>query len=342
MLTGAFRVLIAGRDVTSRWQPTLESLSVTRSAREAADTAEATLADPDGRTFMPSTGDTFVAHLGHREDGTGQVFEGFVDIVRSTGSKGSGRKIEITGSSVDNKSKVKAPGLRSAADKSFADVAQEWGDKAGLSVTVAGDLSGIQRPYWIMQHESFMGWGQRIARELGASFKVIGKQGFFAPLNEGISATGKQLTPVYGTWNDNLIDWDITPIKGQPQFGKVQGRYYDINSAKWKEVEQAVKDANIDVDFRALLGSANEGNARQNANSTAKDSEREKGDGSATILGDYSAEPEAQFILRGARPGADGTYTIDSLTHSLDKSSGFKTALTLKHPTGGAGTDSRS
>lgn len=341
MLNGAFKVLIAGNDVTGRWAPTLESVSVTRAAREAADTAEATLADPDGRTFMPQTGDDFIVHLGHVETGTGQVFEGFVDSVRTSGDKQRGRKISITGSSVDNKSKVKAAGLRSEVDKSFEDVAKAWGEKAGLQITVAGDLAGEFRSYWLMQHESFMGWGQRMARELGASFKIVGRRGFFAPLNEGISATGKTLTPIYGTWDVNLLDWDITPILGRPQYGKVIGRHYDVNAAKWREVEQLVKDADIDVDFRAILGSANEANAKQQSKSTGKDSEREKGDGSATILGDYAAEPEAQFILKGAREGADGTYTIDSLTHSLDKGSGFTTALTLKHPTAGAGRDSR-
>lgn len=342
MLTGMFKVYVAGNDVTSRWNPILTSVSVTRAAREASDTADATLADPDGLTFMPKTGDNLLIYLGHAEDGVGQVFEGFVDKVRCSGGKKRGRTIAINASSVNNKSKVKAGALRSEADKTFEDVAGDWGQKAGLTVTVAGDLASEFRSYWIMQHESFMGWGQRMARELGASFKVIGNRAFFAPLNEGISATGKTLTPVYATWGDNLLDWDIEPVIGRPQYGKVQSRYYDLNAAKWREVEQAIKDADIDVDFRALIGAANEGNATQGAKSAAKESEREKGDGSVTILGDHAAEPEASLILRGARDGADGTYVIDSLTHSLDKGSGFTTALTLKHPADGAGIDTRA
>lgn len=341
MITGAFSVVVAGHDVTNRMSPTLKSLSVTRAAREATDSAELSLADPDGMTFMPATGDPVEIHLGHTPGGIGLVFEGFVDSVRSTGGKSKGRELSIACKSVDNKSKVKAPGLRSEADKTFAEVAGAWGKKAGLTVTVAGDLGGVSRDYWIMQHESFMGWGQRMARELGASFKVIGKRGFFAPLNEGISATGKQLETIRGAWGQNLLDWDITPVIGRPQFGKVVGRYYDLNSAKWREVQKAVKDAGLDVDFRALLGAANEANADQSAGSSSKDSERERGTGSATIVGDWAAEPEAQFILSGARPGADGTYTIDALTHNLSKKGGFTTSLTLKRPTGGAGVDGR-
>ncbi|WP_051960442.1 phage late control D family protein [Devosia riboflavina] len=342
LLVGRFKVFVGGVDVTSRWNPTLKSASVTRGAREASDTAQLTLADPGGQTFLPGTGDDLVVHFGNSADGLGQVFEGFVDSVRWRMDKSSGREISIEGSSVDHKSKVKAGALRSAADKTFSDVAKEWGSKVGLDMVVAGELGSVFRPYWLMQHESYMGWGQRMARDLGASFKIIGRRGFFAPLNEGISASGKTLTPVYGIVGQNVEDIDVTPIIGRPQYGTAKARYYDINSAEWREVAEAVREAGIDVDFRSLLGAANEGNAGQSAKSRAKESERERGDGSATILGDHTAEPEAKFILTGARPGIDGDYVIDSLTHSLDKKSGFTTALTLKAPAGGAGKDTRA
>ncbi|MEO5807890.1 hypothetical protein [Devosia sp.] len=341
MIESAFKVVVAGQDVTSRWQPTLLSVSVSRHARQEADEAQMTLADPDGSTLMPATGAVVVIELGHTGNGMGQVFEGFVDTVRSQGEKSSGHTLTIAASSVDNKSKVKAPGLRTAHDKTFGDVAQDWGQKAGLSVTVAGDVGDLHRPFWIMQHESFMSWGQRMARELGASFKIIGNRGFFAPLNAGISATGQQLSPVYGAYGSNLLKWDISPVRGRPQFSAVRGRHYDINSAKWREVEQLVEGANIDVDFRSLLGSANQANAEQRSNAASRHVQRDRGDGSATIIGDYAAEPEAQFILSGARPGIDGSYAIDSVTHSLGKGSGFTTALDLSLPAAGAGRDDR-
>lgn len=341
MISSVLKVIVAGQDVSSRWLPTLKSASVTRAAREASDTAKFTFADPDGSTFMPQTGDPIIAYMGHTEDGVGQVFEGFVDSVRSSGSKKQGREISVSASSVDNKSKVKAQGLRSKEESTFGDVAKEWGDKAGVQVTVAGDLSAELRSYWIMQHESFMGWGQRMAREFGASFKVIGSRAFFAPLNEGISASGKQLTGITAAWGVNLEDWDISPISGRPQFSKVKGRHYDAFKAKWIEVDQAVKDAGVDIEFRPLIGSADEANAKQSSKSASKDSEREKGQGSITILGDYAAEPEAKVTVRGVRAGIDGTYLIDSVTHNLDKESGFQTQLTLRQPSGGAGVDSR-
>jgi phage protein D len=341
MKTAAIKVFVGGNDVTNRFYPTLVSASVMRSARDEADSADLVLADPDGQTFMPETGDDVIIHMGTEEDGVGQVFEGFIDTVRGTGGKSSGRTISIVASSVDFKSPAKAAGLRSASDKTFEEVAGDWGQKAGLTVTVAGDLASEFRSYWIMQHESFMGWGQRMAHELGASFKVIGKRAFFAPLNEGISATGKTLTPVYATWGDNLLDWDISPVRGRPQFGRTIERHYDLGAASWKEVYNAVAGAAVDLDFRAPVSSANRENAEQRSKAASKGVERSTGDGSVTILGDYAAEPEAQLILQGTRPGLDGSYTIEGLTHTMSKGDGFTTSLELVRPTAGAGKDTR-
>ena len=340
-LTGAFEVLIGGNDVTSRWEPTLKSLSVERSAGKSADTFSAVLADVDGRTVMPTAGAEVEIRLGHQQTGVGWVFSGFVTETKSKGSKGGGREISVSGSSANHNSKIKSPALRSKADASFGDVAQDWGGKAGLSVQVLGDLSGIHRKYWIQQHESFMSWGQRMSRELGATFKVIGHQAFFAPRNEGFAVSGKALTNIVGQYGENLEDWDIAPIVARPRFSNVIGRHYDLKLAKWVEKTVSVPDMNVDADMRPSIPRANPDNADQHAASVSKESQRQKGQGSATIVGDYAAEPEALFVLSGARPGADGAYRIDSLTHSLDKKSGFKTALTLRHPQNGAGTDTR-
>ena len=47
-----------------------------------------------------------------------------------------------------------------------------------------------------MSNESFMAWGDRIRRELGATFKIFGSVGVFVSRTGGMSASGKPLTPI--------------------------------------------------------------------------------------------------------------------------------------------------
>jgi len=340
-LTGAFAVLIDGNDVTSRWQPTLKELSVERTSRRAEDSFDATLADIDGNTVLPQPGAQVEIQLGHEETGVGWVFSGFVTKATSRGAKGSGREISVTGSSVDRGSKVKAPALRHKDQASFSDVAQEFGSKAGLQVQVLGSLAGLQRAYWLQQHESFLSWGQRMARDLGATFKIIGSQAFFTPRNEGFSVSGQPLPTITGTWGDNLEGWSIEPEIAHPQFQNVITRHYDLKQAKWVEKTLGVDGVSVPADLRPLLGRGTQDEGDQQAQGISKASRREKGRGTVKIVGDYAAEPEALFVLSGARPGIDGSYRIESVSHQLNKKDGFVTSLTLRHPQDGAGTDSR-
>jgi hypothetical protein len=71
--------------------------------------------------------------------------------------------------------------------------------------------------------------------------------------------------------------------------------------------------------------------AQGSANNGAKDAEREKGGGSATIDGNAAAKPGGVFILMGARPGIDGAYRIEGVEHSYSRS-GWTTKLDLKQP----------
>lgn len=337
-----FKVIIDGNDVTSRFAPLVKSITVTKNSKRTAHTAEIKLADPDGTTFLPPDGAKMIIWLGHQDSGADMVFEGTVNDVNSSGARGSGRELKISATSADQKGKAKQPALRHKDKGTLKDVATEWGQKAGLQVQVIGSLASVERDYWIQQNESFQAWGQRMAEENGATFQILGDRAIFSPRNESMSASGKPLTPIYATFGDNLVSWDISPTIGRPQYEKVQVRYYDREEAKWKDESVDVRDANAKVKLTEQLPAATKANASGKAKAGSKKSEREKGSGSAEIVGDYAAEPEAPCFIGGARPGIDGEYIIDALTHTLTKSDGFATKLTLKKPTGTAGKDSRS
>ncbi len=337
-IRGNYKVVVAGQDVTSRFRPLLKDLSVERSSGKASDSLDMTLADPGGSVFLPRDRDPVVVHL------NGQwVFEGFVSDVECSIDKGGGHEIKISASSVDQGGKAKEPSLRHKDNATLKDVASEWGGKAGIQMQVLGSLASVERDYWLLQNESFMSWGQRIAREVGATFKIIGQRGFLSPRNEGIAASGRPLTPIAVTTGEggNFLQGSVSPIVGRPRFSNVALSYFDRAKGERVEVEIDTGITGVDTTLRKLVTEATEGQAKKKAEAFGKESDREKGSGSVTIVGDARAEPEAICNVSGFRPGVDGAYQIDTVSHSVSKGDGFTTELGLKQPKGGAGSDSR-
>lgn len=329
-------VLVNGNDVTSRFKPRLLEVKVSRSAGKAADSANLTLANPNGTVMLPSDRAPIEVFI------QGEwVFSGFVTEVECSVRKSSeGRRIKIVASSVDQGSKAKEPKLQHKDEATFSDVAKEFGQKAGINVEVLGELAGVFRPYWIQQNESFVSWGQRMAREMGATFKVIGSRAFFAPRNEGLAMSGRPLTTIHAESGRNLLEASIRPIVSRPRFSNVKISYFDI--AKGEKVEEEFETGIGDVDaaLRQLITAADKEQAKQRAKAGGKESDREKGQGDVTIVGDARAEPEANCVVKGVAPGADGTYRIDTVDHTVSRS-GFVTSLGLRQPQGGAGRDPR-
>lgn len=330
------QINVAGQDVTSRFDPHLLECKITRASGEAADTCDLKLSDQNGDIVLPGERAPVLVIV------NGDLgFTGFVSDVTHAGAKGSGSTLDISCSSIDQGSKVKEPSSKHKDDFSLSDFASEIGKTAGLAVTVAGSIAGLSRPYWGILNESFMSWGQRIAKEVGASFKIIGNQAYLVGLNEGISASGRPLTPVSAIAGVNLLTWSITPIMSRPKFKEAEVSYFDIK--KGERVTQKVPTSNSDVEasLRHVIGAANEDQAKQKATGSSKSSDREKGAGSVTILGDILAEPEAMCNVSGVRPGIDGGYRVSSVSHTISKSAGFTSDISLSEPQGGAGVDSR-
>ena len=372
MRRATYSVIVDDNAIDSTLDPILISLSIKTDDKGTCDELSMEIDDSDGQVELPRMGASVEAEIGW--DDTGQVssFQGFMDDahsggkdakagghgggkhgkaggghggpVHASGSRSKGRTLTLTAKSADMTSKVK--GHRSAhKDKAkFGDVAKEWGQKAGLSdVKVDPTLAAVERPYWSMANESFMAWGDRIRRELGATFKIFGQTAVFVPRTGGTSASGKALTPIVVTWGDNLIDWSASPVLSRPQYGSTAARWYDPKAAKHVTETSDGGSGSGDAKHCHPTKHATKDNAKRQADSNKAELDREKGgcDG-VTIDGNPDAQPGAPCTIAGIRDGVDGTYLIESVTHTLSRHTGFTTKLTLKLPTAGAGTDSRS
>ncbi len=335
-----FSVIVGGNDVTSRFAPALQSIRVLDRAGQVSDTATITLDDTDGRLFMPQPGAEVSVALGWEGQGAGLVFTGVVDEVRASGGRG-GRTLFVSAKGMDTRGRAKEP-LRMHLDQTTIGAAlSAVGGEVGISVSVDSDLASVARAYIGLDDESFAAFGERIAREVGGTFKIVGNRAVLALRNGGKSAGGEVLPPVLAAWGVNLHSYDIAPLISRDAEERVGVRYYDRAAARWLIEEAATGTPGTITRRIARAAAPDQASARQQAESDAAEADRKSGEGRVVIEGNIGAQPEGLCIVSGCRPGIDGTYRIESVGHEYSRASGFVTDLELRQPQGGAGQDSR-
>jgi phage protein D len=211
-------------------------------------------------------------------------------------------------------------------DSTVEDILSKAGKSAGvMEVEIDPSLSSITRKYFEMRDESFIHMGERLAREIGGNFRVQGAKAVMSKRG------GTYTSAVVAAWGRNLHGWDISPALGRTQYSKVRARWYDAQKAGWQETEE-VTSLSVDARHDHRYVKPDKDEATQQTASDRATTERDAGEGSVTIEGDTAAIPDGLCIVTGARPGIDGPYRIESVTHSYSRGGGFITALDLKVP----------
>lgn len=327
-----FMVTVAGANITTTLMPVLISLTVSDKVGTHSDTASLEIDDTQGRIVLPQIGAPVIVALGWEGEGVRVVFTGTVDEVRSSGSRGSGRTLSVTAKGMDTTGKPKEGQQRHFDDSTVENILSQAGKTSGItSIEVDPDLKSITRKYFEMRDESFIHMGERLAREIGGNFRIQGTRAIMSKRG------GSYTSAVVAASGRNLHGWDISPALGRAQYSSLRARWYDPAQAQWQETEEGTS-LTVDARHDHRYAKSDEAEAQQQTASDRATSERDAGEGSVTIEGDTAAIPDGLCILIGARPGVDGPYRIESVTHSYSRGGGFVTQLSLKRPgSGGAG-----
>lgn len=331
-----WRVLVDGQDMTDAMRPYLTRISVSDKAGSASDSCSLEFDDAGGQVQLPREGAGVVVYL----QGA-MIFNGKTDSVRSSGSRGGGRTLAVTAKGFDAKGKAKEPQSHHMDDATLQQFLDKAASNAGLSgVKIDPAFANIMRPYWSVAGESFLHVGQKLARELGGTFKIRGDQAVLVKRGQGTNAAGGAMPTVVGQVGRNVISWSISPVTGRPKFSKSKVRYFDRKTASYKEIEVET-GIEADATDEARTTAADEEQAKAIAEGRKTESEREGGEGTVDLDLEVTAQAEGTFVLIGARPGVDGSYRIEGVTHKADRGGGSTTSLDLKQPAEGAGKDER-
>ena len=330
-----FSVIVEGTNISSALAPVLHSLSVSDSAGTHGATASLEIDDTDARIVLPKAGASVSVLLGWQGGGIREVFAGTMDEIWSEGTRDGGRRLLLSAKGFDATGKAKEGQQRHWDDATVEDILTEAGEAGGIDeFEIDPDLAEIEIPYFEMHDESFLHMGGRLAREIGGNFRVRGDTAI-------MSKRGGDYSPlVMAAWGRNLHAWNIAPTLGRARYGAARSRWYDPAAAEWKETE-ADTELDAEATYSDRMTRADEGDAERQSQADGATSERDAGAGSVTIEGDTGAVPDGLCAIAGARPGVDGVYRIESVTHHYSRGGGWITSLELKEPQDGAGDDSR-
>lgn len=331
----AFNVTVAGTNITTALLPVLIGLRVSDKVGTHTDSADLEIDDTEARIILPRKGAKVSIGLGWESEGMRVVFRGTVDEVTSSGNRGSGRRLKITAKGMDTTGPAKEGQQRHWDDATVETIIRDAGGFAGIAnIEIDPALRSLTRSYFEMRDESFIAMGERLAREIGANFRIVDDTAILSKRNADYQAA------VRAVWGDNLHSWTITPQLGRPQFSAVRARWYDMAAAGWQMVQRST-GLDVSAIHAARLARADATEASQQTDSDAATAERDAGEGTVTIEGNTAAIPDGLCIVAGTRPGIDGAYRIEAVTHTVTRAGGFVTDLELRQPRDGAGADPR-
>lgn len=335
-----FSVVVDGADITARLEPIVTAIRIRDVTGASTDTAEVQIWD-DLSIKLPRKGVGIEIALADAT-GLGIVFRGKVDAVRSRGGRSGGRALTISAKGADVAGKVKALRSRHWDGASLASVLDQAARDAGLSGASVDDKFSDRQMGYVAQHgESFLAFGQRLAREVGGTFKIAGDTAYLLARGGGRNARGRDLPTVTAEYGVNLVEWDIDPDASRAAYGSTAVRVYDPQTGGWKTSGASTKGSRSDAEHRARYPAATEDDAAARAEADAGEADRKAASGSVRILADVRARSEAQCLIKGARPGVDGAYRITAVEHAYERGQGVSTNIELGEPSGSAGVDDR-
>lgn len=326
-------VIVNDIDVTNRLDPHLLSVEVCEKSNGEDDYCTIELDDRDARLDIPSLDAPLQIWFGWTSESTLNVFTGNVTEVESAfGRKDGGRRLYIQGRGRNAFGAAKDMVLQHWGEGQKEDgtegtgialsqVLQDAFAHAGMSINVHGQLADLKRDYWLQMNESAPHFATRIAKEVGGLFKIAG--GVAAFTIPGQNADGSAVATIPAVWGVNLISWRIIPFVARSTWAQANTDYYDVLKSQWQRISKGLGGSNPFSQVSSIMQlpapAPNASVGGQQNNGTAVTNDLNRSRGWVIINGEPAATPGASLVVRGARPGVDGTYFIDTVEHTYSR-----------------------
>ena len=320
-------ILADSVDVSLAVNNRLESLTVTDTASDEADTLTIELENADERLDAPAEGRLLEVSIGY----DGIVTRMGMFVVDEVSASGPPSKVTVTARSAPFDASGKFGAMQTRKRRSFelttiGELVATIAADAHLAPVVAAELAAIPLPHVDQSDESDIHLLQRIARDYGAFVKPTFGRLLFQRVSSGKTASGLVIPPI--------------PITRSMVSG------YTFNKCRREELACVVacyRDTSTgqDIDVQAGSGSPverlrypypSETAALAAARGRLSEASRGAGTVSITVPGNPLLQGESVVLLTGFPLNIDGTWTVRRATHTVTPDSGYSTSLECEQP----------
>ena len=320
-----YRLLVDGVDIGTKFQDRLNSLTITDNRGMESDALEVTLSDHDGLLNLPPKDAVIQAWIGWSN--TGLVYKGLYK-VKEVEHSGAPDILTIRASSADLKSGLKQKKERSFSNVTLEAVLQAIAFQHELDLSVHQSLAKHQIIN-LIQNESDANLLTRLADEHDAMASIKNGKLLFMPKGASQTISGQDL-PTYLITRDKGDSHRYSNTDGGDEITAVRTFYYD--AAQGKKLEVVYGDAS-NQNIKELRHIHQD---KQSATLVAKAKLTDLKRTSLTFsynlaYGNPDLIPEMTFLFDGLKEQIDEIYWLGTrITHSIDASNGFTTALELE------------
>lgn len=319
----AWRVVLDGRDLTSRIRPRLLELNLSEDRGGEADQLDLRIHDHDGRMALPALGKTLSVAIGWTDAGLVDKGTFLVDEIEHAGAPDT---ITLRARSADLTHPMRTRRERSWHNVTLGAVIRNLAGEHGLTPRVAPALSSVAIPHLDQTGESDVALLTRLGRRFDAVATVKADSLLFVPIGAGITASGLTLPEALITRQDG----------DQHRYACANRDTYTGVRAHWNDKPGARRETVV------VGGDENPKQLRQTYSSPAEARQHAEAEwgrlqrGSATLsyslaFGRADLYPEQAIRVRGFKPEIDGTrWLVARCRHSLNGSGGFTTGLELE------------
>nr|WP_154937569.1 MULTISPECIES: phage late control D family protein [Klebsiella] len=343
--TPAFRIVIEGKDATQTLDKRLLGMTLTDNRGFEADQLDLELDDADGLVIMPRRGAVISLALGWKGEPLFSKGNFTVDEIEHSGSPD---RLTIRARSADFRETLNVRREKSWHKTTVGEVVKEIAARHSLKVAIGKDVAAQVLDHLDQTNESDASFLMKLARQYGAIATVKGGNLLFILQGQGKTASGKALPVITITRRDGdshrfsladrgaytgvIAHWLHTREPEKKETAKVKRRR---KTTKPKEPEAKQGDYLIGTDENVLVLNRTYAN-RSNAERAAKMNwERlQRGVASFSLqLAEGRADLYTEMPVKVTgfkQPIDDASWTITTLTHTVNPDSGFTTSIELE------------